>query len=321
MTTHRDRYPVRVGVLLWPQQTDWEQLCDVARIVDSVGLDSLWTWDHLHAIVGDPLQPIFEGWTVLAAWAVATERIELGLMVGANTFRNPGLTAKSAVTVDHISGGRAWLGLGGAWFEYEHTAHGIDFGTGFGQRLEWFDEAVAGITALFAGRSVTSAVDGRYGFRDLQHHPLPYRGAGRLPLMIGGEGEKKTLRTVATYAQGWNGGGGVDFLRHKVEVLERHCEAVGRDPLEIEFSTNRYCILRDDRDEAEGVLRSARSNNGRSYSYDPETDFLGSEEQVAAQWRRYLELGFTHVIVDLPAPYDRETVERLPRLREVMTAG
>lgn len=180
---------------------------------------------------------------------------------------------------------------------------------------------MAGITALFAGRSVTSAVDGRYGFRDLQHHPLPYRGAGRLPLMIGGEGEKKTLRTVATYAQGWNGGGGVDFLRHKVEVLERHREAVRRDPLEIEFSTNRYCILRDDRDEAEGVLRSARANNGRSYSYDPETDFLGSEEQVAAQWRRYLELGFTHVIVDLPAPYDRETVERLPRLRELVAAG
>lgn len=321
MSTHRDRYPIRVGILLWPQQTDWEHLDGTARLADSVGIDSLWTWDHLHAIVGDPLQPIFEGWTALAALAAATERIELGLMVGANTFRNPGLTAKSAVTVDHISGGRTWLGLGGAWFEYEHAAHGIDFGTGFGQRLDWFDEAVAGITSLLAGQTVTSAPDGHYHFRDLQHQPLPCRGAGRLPLMIGGEGEKKTLRTVATYAQGWNGGGSVDFLRHKIEVLRRHCDAVGRDPLEIEFTTNRYCILRDDRDEAEQVLREARANNGRSYTYDPETHFLGSEEQVAAQWRRYLELGFTHVIVDLPAPYDRETVERLPRLRELVAAG
>ena len=114
-------------------------------------------------------------------------------MVGANTFRNPGLTAKSAVTVDHISSGRAWLGLGGAWFEYEHTAAGLDFGSGFGQRLDWLDEAVEGIASVLAGEAVTSSPVGHYGFRDLEHHPLPYRGAGTLPIMIGGGGEKKTF--------------------------------------------------------------------------------------------------------------------------------
>jgi len=321
MTTHRDRYPIRVGALLWPQQTDWAQMSEYARLADSVGLDSLWTWDHLHAIVGDPLQPIFEGWTTLAAWAAETERIQLGLMVGANTFRNPGLTAKSAVTVDHISRGRTWLGLGGAWFEYEHTAAGIDFGTGFGQRLDWFDEAVNGVTRVMAGETVTSEPGGRYRFKELEHHPLPFNGAGELPLMIGGVGEKKTLRTVATYAQGWNAGGNVETLTHKVDVLKRHCEAVGRDPLEIEFTTNRYLVLRDDPAEAERVLAAGRANNGSSHSIDPEVDFLGTEEHVAQQWRQYLALGFTHVNVDFPSPFDRETMERLPRLRELVAGG
>ncbi len=321
MTTHRDRYAIRVGALLWPQQTDWTQLSEAARLAEGVGLDSLWTWDHLHAIVGDALQPIFEGWTTLAAWAAETERIRLGLMVGANTFRNPALTAKSAVTVDHISEGRAWLGLGGAWFEYEHTAAGIDFGSGFGQRLDWFDEAVSGITRVMAGQRVTSEHAGRYDFKDLEHHPLPYRGAGSLPLMIGGEGEKKTLRTVATYAQGWNGGGTVERLTHKVDVLRRHCEAVGRDPLDIEFTTNRHLVLRDDRDAAVRAMQDGLDNNGSGHVIDPATDFLGSEEQVAAQWRDYLDIGFTHVIVDCPAPFDRETIERLPRLRELLAAG
>jgi len=321
MTTHRDRFPIRVGALLWPQQTDWAQMSECARVADHVGLDSLWTWDHLLAIVGDPLQPIFEGWTALAAWAAQTERIELGLMVGANTFRNPGLTAKSAVTVDHISGGRTWLGLGGAWFGYEHRAHGIDFGTGFGQRLDWFDEAVAGVTTMLAGGVVTSEPGARYDFAELQHHPLPFRGPGRLPLMVGGEGERKTLRTVARYAQGWNAGGSVEHLRHKVEVLRRHCDDVGRDPLEIEFTTNRHLALRDDRREAERVMAAALANNGSRHRIDLEIDLLGTEEQVAHQWRRYLELGFTHVIADLPSPFDRETIERLPRLRELVAAG
>jgi alkanesulfonate monooxygenase SsuD/methylene tetrahydromethanopterin reductase-like flavin-dependent oxidoreductase (luciferase family) len=296
-------------------------MSEYARLADEVGLDSLWTWDHLHAIVGDPLQPVFEGWTTLAAWAAETSRIRIGLMVGANTFRNPGLTAKSAVTVDHISGGRTWLGLGGAWFEYEHTAHGIEFGTGFGQRLDWFDEAVSGVTRVLAGEVVTSEPGGRYGFRELEHHPLPHAGAGSLPLMIGGGGERKTLRTVARYAQGWNVNGDVETLAHKVDVLKGHCEAVGRDPLDIEFTTNRFLVLRDDPAEALRVLKVGLDANGSRHVIDPEIDFLGDEEQVAAQWRAYLDLGFTHVNVDFPAPFDRETMERLPRLRELVGEG
>ena len=147
----------KLGVLLWSQGSDWPASRRAARRVDELGYDSLWTWDHLYAIFGDPYQPIFEGWTTLAAWAKVTRRVRLGLLVGANTFRNPGLVAKQAATLDHLSDGRAILGIGGAWFELEHTAHGIEFGRGFGERLDWLEESVAGMRAVLDGASVTSA--------------------------------------------------------------------------------------------------------------------------------------------------------------------
>lgn len=321
MATRRERHPVRVGALLWPQATTWAELRDAALRADAAGLDSLWTWDHLRAIVGDPDQDIFEGWTLLAAWASITKRTTLGLMVGANTFRNPGVTAKAAVTLDHVSGGRAWLGLGGAWFEHEHEAHGIEFGSGHGERLDWLEEAVAATAALLRGETVTSPAGGRYAFRELRHRPLPVRGPGRLPIMIGGSGEKKTLRTVARHADGWNTAGTVAEMAHKVEVLAGHCEAVGRDPLDIEYTLFPYVCLRDDPQEARRALRERLARHGEDYDADPATDFLGPEERVAELWRPYLELGFTHVIADMPGPFDHETIERLPRLRALLAGA
>src|SRR4051794_9855367 len=124
----------RLGILLWSQATDWPAFEAAAVKIDGLGYAHLWTWDHLYAIFGDPYQPIFEGYMTLAAWAKVTKQARLGLLVGANTFRNPALTTKLAVTLDHISGGRAILGVGGAWFETEHPEYGIDFGSGFGER-------------------------------------------------------------------------------------------------------------------------------------------------------------------------------------------
>ncbi|HEU0235421.1 MAG TPA: LLM class flavin-dependent oxidoreductase, partial [Candidatus Limnocylindrales bacterium] len=212
---------IKLGILPWSQAATWPEMLATARQVDRLGYDSLWTWDHVYAIFGDPYQPIFEGWSVLAAWAMATERTRLGLLVGANPFRNPGLTTKIVTTLDHISGGRAILGIGGAWFELEHEAHGIDFGAGFGQRLTWLDEAVGAARALLDGETVTSDGSGRYAFRDLRHAPAPVQR--RLPIMIGGSGEKKTLRTVARYADMWNAMGSVEKLAHKIDVLRDHC--------------------------------------------------------------------------------------------------
>ena len=156
---------VRLGINLWSQASDWPGLLDAARRADELGYDHVWTWDHVYAIFGDPHQPIFEGYTALAALAQATERIRLGLFVAANTFRNPGLGVKAITTIDHISGGRAIMGIGGAWFELEHQAFGIDFGTGFGQRLDWLAEAAPAIRSLLDGGEVTSPPGGRYRVR------------------------------------------------------------------------------------------------------------------------------------------------------------
>src|SRR5918998_5596838 len=133
---------IRLGVLFWNQATDWPSYEAAAKRADELGYDHIWAWDHLYAIFGDPYQPIFEGWLSLAAWAKVTERARLGLLVAANTFRNPGLTAKLATTLDHLSDGRFVLGLGGGWFGREHEAFGLDFGSGFGERLDRLEEAV-----------------------------------------------------------------------------------------------------------------------------------------------------------------------------------
>ena len=319
MTT--PRFPVRVGGLIWPQVGSWQDIRTAATAADRAGLDSLWTWDHLYAIVGDPHQPIFEGWTMLAAWAELTDRAMLGLMVGANTFRNPGLVAKTAVTVDHASNGRCWLGLGGAWFEDEHLAYGIDFGSGFGERLDWLEESVAAIRAMLAGGTANSPEGGAYAFSDAIVQPPPFNGPGRLPIMVGGSGEKKTLRTVARHADGWNAYETIDVMRRKVDVLAAHCADAGRDIGQIEFTFGPYCVIRDDPAEARRVLTGQLANNGESFEPRPETDFTGPPELIAERWRPYLELGFTHLIVDLPAPYDHETIERLPEVRALLTGG
>ena len=246
----------------------------------------------------------------LAGWAMATERTRLGLLVGANTFRNPGLTAKLAETLDHISDGRAILGIGGAWMELEHKAHGIDFGSGFGQRLDWMDEAVAAMRTVMDGGSATSSGDGRYAFDDLRHSPLPIQK--KLPIMIGGSGEKKTLRTVAKYADMWNAMGPLDVMAHKVDVLKRHCDEVGRDVNEIEFTLGVKFTLRDSKEEADRVWRAAMEHNRTPLSEveDDDTFWNGTPEDMAEKLRPYVDLGFRTVISEQPAPYDMETLER-----------
>ena len=133
---------VKFGANCWNQYTTWAELREAGIRADRLGFDSLWTWDHLYPIQGDHEGPIFEGYLTLAAWAEATERSTVGLMVGANTFRNPAVVAKMVTTLDHISDGRAVLGIGGAWFETEHRGLGLEFGTSPGERLRWLDEAV-----------------------------------------------------------------------------------------------------------------------------------------------------------------------------------
>lgn len=296
---------LELGALIWPQYTDWQSLMGAGARADQLGFDSIWTWDHLYPIVGDWRGPIFEGYLTLAGWAVRTERAKLGLMVGANTFRNPALVVKMATTLDHMSDGRMYLGIGGAWFEREHTAYGLDFGKSPGDRLNRLDEAVELMRGMLNGEAASARGD-HYNARDVRNDPRPVQQ--RLPILIGGGGERKTLRTVARYADAWNIGGDPEQVRHKDEVLRRWCDEVGRDHREIERTLQGgSVILRDDEAEARRVAAEVGRHNGGWRG--PAT--ACTPDQLVEKFAPHLELGFRHIYFDVPAPFDEETLEHL----------
>ena len=298
---------VRIGALCWNQYTDWPSLLAAGVRADHLGYDTLWTWDHLYPIVGSDDGPIFEGWLTLAAWAQATQHVRIGLMVGANTFREPALTAKMATTLDHISNGRAILGIGGAWFETEHEAYGIPFGDGFPERLRWLGEALPIMRGMLHGERPTAAGT-RYTAKGVRNDPPPVQE--RLPLLIGGGGERVTLKLVAKYGDANNIGGGVENVRRKDAILVEHCEKVGRDPSEIERTTGLgSVIIRDSRAEAERVQREIFERNGRAKLWTDQP--IGTPEDVAERIAPFLDIGYRHLIAGFPAPYDEESMTRL----------
>ena len=305
--------PVRFGLQLWPQQTTWPAVRQSALAAEAAGWDSIWTWDHLLAIQGPWQQPIYEGWTFLAGIAAITKRVRLGLMVGANTFRNPGVTTKLATTLDHISEGRTILGIGGAWFEREHEAFGIDFGATVGERLDRLEEAMPLYRRLFDGELVNHA--GRfYTMVDALCTPRPVQA--RLPILVGGSGPKKTMRTVARHADGWNTSGDVETLKGQLEILAAHCADAGRDMSTIELTVSFPTIIRDRLEDAQAVRAQQLAFNGVEES--PVPMLLGSPATVAQTLAPYRELGFSTVIVRMPAPFDRETIDRLPEVTALL---
>lgn len=203
----------RVGVQLWPQHTTVDALRDAARRIDAAGLDSLWTWDHFFPLSGDPEGAHFEGWTVLTAMACDTSHVTVGLLVASTGYRNPHLMADMARTLDHVSGGRAVLGLGAGWFQRDYEAYEYPFGTP-GGRLHDLEGDLYRIRRRLA-----------------QLSPGP---VGPLPILVGGGGEKVTLRIVARFADAWNGYGPPEDYARRNAVLDTWCERLGRDPREIE---------------------------------------------------------------------------------------
>jgi F420-dependent oxidoreductase-like protein len=306
--------PVRFGLQLWPQHTTWPEYRDASLAAEAAEWDSIWTWDHLLAIQGPWQQPIFEGWGLLHAVAAVTSRVRIGLMVGANTFRNPGVTAKLATTLDHVSNGRAVLGIGGAWFEREHEAFGIDFGATVGERLDKLEEAVPLMRRLLDGEQVSH--DGRfYTFTDALSEPRPVQA--HLPILVGGSGPQKTLRTVARHADGWNTNGDVATLRDRLDILAGHCDDAGRDMGEIELTVSFPTIIRNTVEDAVERRRSQLAENGIPEPEDIPT-LMGPPETIAETFAPYRELGFSTVIVRMPAPFDRETIDRLPEVTALL---
>jgi alkanesulfonate monooxygenase SsuD/methylene tetrahydromethanopterin reductase-like flavin-dependent oxidoreductase (luciferase family) len=307
---------VRLGALCWNQYTDWPSLLAAGLRAERLGYHSLWTWDHLYPIVGSSRGPIHEGWLTLAAWAQATERIRIGLMVGANTFRNPAVTAKMATTLDHISAGRATLGIGGAWFEEEHLAYGLDFGEGFPERLRWLGEALPIMRGMLRGET-PSAKGSHYTTRGVRNDPPPVQD--RMPLLIGGGGEKVTLKLVAKYGDANNLGGGFDKVKAKEAILLRHCESVGRNPAEIERTSGiGVVVIRDSRKEARKVADAIFEGNGQAEPWTNQP--VGTPEDLVAFLAPYAEIGYHHLIAGFPNPYDEESMTRLatevlPKLR------
>jgi alkanesulfonate monooxygenase SsuD/methylene tetrahydromethanopterin reductase-like flavin-dependent oxidoreductase (luciferase family) len=231
----------RFGAAFWINRTGWPELRDAALAAEAAGWDSLWLDDHLLCDEGDDLDAKLEGWTALAALAAVTARPRLGHLVTAVTFRNIGVIAKMATTLDHVSGGRFVLGLGAGWHPREHEAFGIDFGSGFGERLDRLDEAAGLLRRLLDGEVVTH--HGR--FYDLDRAacaPRPVQE--RLPILIGGTGRTKTLRTVARVADIWNAYATPEELAELEGVLAGHGAAVGRDVRRIERQVYLNLVVR-----------------------------------------------------------------------------
>jgi probable F420-dependent oxidoreductase len=248
----------RVGVQLHPQATTIDELRAAWRAADALGVDSIFTWDHFYPLYGDRDAAHFEAWTLLAAMAADTRHARLGLLVGCNSYRNPDLLADMARTTDQLSGGRLYLGIGSGWFERDYDEYGYEFGTAAG-RLRALGAAIPRMKARLA-----------------KLNPGP---AGPLPLLIGGGGEKVTLRLVAEHADAWNTFGPPESYAHKSAVLDRWCEELGRDPSEIERTVG-----------------------------------IGGNEVEAVD--AYLEAGATHLIIMTGHPYDLGPVERLLRLAQ-----
>jgi F420-dependent oxidoreductase-like protein len=309
------RAPIRLGLQIpnfnFPGLDEselFERLSEIAVTAESSGFDTVLVMDHLHQIagVGPPENWMLEGNTILSALAARTSSVNVSLLVGAVTYRNPALHAKITTTLDVISGGRAIHGIGAGWNEVEAGAYGYDFPP-LRERFERLEDALNIARAMFT-ESPASYEGKHHSIRGALNNPQPIRGD--IPIMIGGSGEKKTLRMVAQYADASNFFGDPDRMRHLIGVLEGHCERLGRDPAEITKTRLGTVIIADTQEEAERRFEVLRERSNIS----PErlaTVLVGDADTVAEKASELIDAGTDALIFNSPHAHELETVQLL----------
>ncbi|GAA2421291.1 LLM class F420-dependent oxidoreductase [Mycolicibacterium llatzerense] len=302
-------------------QDQWQVMRDLAAYADAGPWDSLWVYDHFHTVPMPTAEATHEAWTLMAAYAATTNRIKLGQMCTAISYRNPAYLAKVAATTDIISGGRVQMGIGGGWYEHEWRAYGYGFPSA-GVRLARLDEGVQIMRA--AWRDGVVSFDGKHYQVDgaiVQPKPLQ---TGGIPLWIAGGGEKVTLRIAAKYAQYTNFTSEPDGFAHKSEVLQQHCREVGTDYDGIVRSANFNVVIGDS--EADVAARIARIRERQvAVAHEAAVDAMvknltspdsacGTTEQVVSKLQKIKDLGCEYAILYFPeAAYDRSSIEAFER--------
>jgi F420-dependent oxidoreductase-like protein len=299
--------PIRFGLQTPQQHTTWQEMRDTWKLIEDLAYDTVWTFDHFFPIMSDPTGPCFDGWIALAALAAETSRVEAGVLVTGNTYRHPALLAKMGATLDHTSGGRLIMGLGAGWFELEHAAYGIPFYSTV-ERIRRLDEASEIIKRLWTERQVTFE-GSYYQIKDAYCEPKPARKP-RPPLMIGGSGEKLTLRVVAKHADQWNTFGPPSLFRHKLNVLGEHCASLARNLDDIEISWAGFMLVTDSKDEKDiAVRRMAQAFGQPPENVEPGL-LVGPSGEIKDRIRSYIDAGVTHFIGIANAPFNRGSIRR-----------
>jgi F420-dependent oxidoreductase-like protein len=272
-----------------------------AKAAEAAGFDRVMVMDHFYQLpmLGAPHEPMFECYTMLSALAQHTKTVRLSALVTGNTYRNPALLAKMITTLDHVSHGRATLGIGAGWFEQEHVAYGFEFGT-LGERFERLDEALSIIVPMLKGERPT--VRGKfYNAVEAINSPAP---VATIPLMIGGQGEKKTLRLVAKYADESNLTGEVKDIPRKLAALEKHCQDLGRDRAEVSVTKMLMIAVAPTMEQADADLAAVASVKGWNddvVAMARKLLIFGDPDTVGEQIAEAMNLGIDGVALNLPA--------------------
>jgi F420-dependent oxidoreductase-like protein len=293
---------IRFGIHAGPQGKSFEQFLELWQRADELDYDWVSVFDHFMPIYGDPDGGCFEGVTMMAALAAHTTKVRVGMLVTGVTYRHPAVAANMAATIDHISGGRCEYGVGAAWFEKEHDQYGIPFPR-IGVRMDMLDEACRVMRGLWSKDHKFSFEGKHYQLKDAQMDPKPVQE--HMPLVIGGSGEKRTLRIVAEHGDVWNSFfGDIEVFQHKLDVLAQHCSDVGRDPADIRKSVTFRAMLAED--EA-GVAERRKELEAAGPSRF--TWFVGTPEQLVEEMKPWVERGAGDFLLGASAPWDFQTIE------------